>query len=937
MKRGPGAPVGPGGDRSDEMRLTGNAYRNSPHQIGDGNLQVNTWNLPREGRAQVVGWMPDVGRWIDRETATRQVLAGLDPRRSAPGPVVVHGPAGVGKTLLARAVAQEARRAGRRWFSGELFIDVDNRPGDVRTPGDVLSRALRLLAVVLDRPVPGAGALEEQRGLFCRYLLDHAEAHGKPMLIVVDGATTAEQVTPFLPPGGTGRLLVTSRGQMAELLDEHAGFHALDRLAPSDAVALLESVVGHALGGDRRIADDSEAALAVADLCDRLPFALMRAAHLLVTRPGMSAGALRDRLADSSNRLGELRSGDRSVRSTLNETYRLLSTPAQRMLQLLPLHPGADIGVHAAAALAGVSPALAGDRLSELHGLRFLERGTGYDGYRFESLVLLYAQERCREVAAVEREAAFARLVDHYDVTVGAAVTRLPGEARRARRPYGKTSRRGRAPHSAARAAEGLRATGSALAWLDAERPNLVAAMVRSQDHPSSRNRAVSLALALTPYFDLRKHWDDWVLSHEVAAHAAERLGLAERRSDLLRETGRAYHQQGLLEEALGYYRKAVDAWPSRKGHHPEEAVSLLYRALSELDAPQRAGDEGVAALSTVLEQCERPPGHWQAQETGSGIAAILNNLGVVEARRGNDRRALICHERAVEHSERARDRGSEGRSLLHLGNAHMRSGDPRAACDSYERALRAFPAEDSFGRGQAAYNLGLARAASGDVRETRQRLEAAARYFSEVHPGAARHTARDLERRAREAHRSVRRLFGRRASLRRIPLKPLSPLVALPPAAALLLDDVSPHTPDMLALGRPLPDGHTASHGLVEPSPPDDAALAALPVGGVADATGPAASPLPVDAAEERPPSPLRATYSGTGGSRTHGRAGGHRPSAVASDEAPSSSDYGSSSDCHSSSSSSSDSHGSSSSYDDDSSSGSGASSSSGYGDDPY
>ncbi len=312
--------------------------------------------------------MPDVGRWIDRENETRQVLARLDPRRGAIGPVVVHGPAGVGKTLLARAVAQEARRTGRRWFSGELLIDLDNRTGDVGAPGDGLSRALHLLAEALDRSVPEQVAPDEQRQLFGHYLLGHAEQHGKPMLIVVDGATAAEQVTPFLPPGGTGRLLVTSRGQLAELLDEHAAFHALGRLGAADAVALLEAVVEHALGTDRRIADDPEGALEVAELCDRLPFALMRAARILVTRPGMSVGSLRERLVDSSDRLGELGTGDRGVRSALGESYRLLSAPAQRMLRLLPLHPGPDIGVHAAAALAGVSPARAADRLNELHG-----------------------------------------------------------------------------------------------------------------------------------------------------------------------------------------------------------------------------------------------------------------------------------------------------------------------------------------------------------------------------------------------------------------------------------------------------------------------------------------------------------------------------------------------------------------------------------------
>src|SRR5690606_12005419 len=512
-------------------------------------------------------------------------------------------------------------------------------------------------------------------------------------------------------------------------------------------------VVGHALSLDRRVAEDPESARAVAVLCDGLPFALMRAAQQLVTWPGLSVGRLRDRLSDAASRLTELDTGDRSVRATLDVSYRMLSSHARALLPLLALHPGPDIGVHAAAALAAVSPLVAARRLRELHELRFIERNTGYDGYRFESLVLLYARERCADVADEEREAAFVRLMDHYVVTARQAADWLPGTGHRLRASAHGTTGEGPAPHSGARARTGLSSTASALAWLDAERPNLVAAMVRAQSHRSTREHVVSLALGLTPFFDLRKHWDDWVLTHEAAARSARHLGLPEEESHLLTEVGRACHQQGLLREALSFYGKALDVGDSSDAHL-NPALPLMYRALSEIDEHARPGEEVVAALKRVLEACGRRPA-LTALHAADGMAALLNHLGVIEARRGDDLRALARHEQAADRSRLGGGGREKGQSLLHLGNVQVRTGDPQAARNSYQQAFHAFPEEDRFSRGQAAYNLALAWAASGEARETREWLEAAVRHFSEVAPDATRHEARALEQRARAAHRS--------------------------------------------------------------------------------------------------------------------------------------------------------------------------------------
>src|SRR5690606_8844798 len=102
----------------------------------------------------------------------------------------------------------------------------------------------------------------------------------------------------------------------------------------------------------------------------------------------------------------------------------------------------------------------------------------------------------------------------------------------------------------------------------------------------------------------------------------------------------------------------------------------------------------------------------------------------------------------------------------------------------------------------------------------------------------------------------------------RRDPAQPLSPLAVLPPVGALLLADVSPDALDGpdgpggpggprgpgSVLADRFPDGYAASHGLREPTPPDDSVLTALPPGTATHGDETPASPLPLDGAEERP-----------------------------------------------------------------------------------
>lgn len=121
----------------------------------------------------------------------------------------------------------------------------------------------------------------------------------------------------------------------------------LDILPVDDAVALFTSVVG------RERADDRSRIVEIVDRCGLLPLAIEIAASRFKARPSWTLGHLAQRLSRKTGRLAEIRHDTESVARAFEMTYRSLPTEQQEAFRLLGVHPGPDIGLHAAAALFG--------------------------------------------------------------------------------------------------------------------------------------------------------------------------------------------------------------------------------------------------------------------------------------------------------------------------------------------------------------------------------------------------------------------------------------------------------------------------------------------------------------------------------------------------------------------------------------------------------
>jgi len=257
--------------------------------------------------------------FVGRATELAAIRAALDGVRHRPVAVAVHGPGGVGKSAL---VLCAAHAAAGEFPDGQLYADLHgatltSAPVSVAT---VLARFLRGLGV---SPAEISGDPDEDAGRLRSVLA------GRRVLMVLDNAADAEQVTPLLPATAGCAVLITSRRPLGPL---DAAVLPLPPLSEAEAVCLLAELIGPG-----RVRAEPEAAARVVRHGDRLPLAVRVAGARLAARPGWPVALLADRLDDDAARLDELCHGDQAVRACLRVGYRDLSAAdpvAARALRL---------------------------------------------------------------------------------------------------------------------------------------------------------------------------------------------------------------------------------------------------------------------------------------------------------------------------------------------------------------------------------------------------------------------------------------------------------------------------------------------------------------------------------------------------------------------------------------------------------------------------
>ncbi|RKE11273.1 AfsR/SARP family transcriptional regulator [Catellatospora citrea] len=381
-----------GVDPGEELR---EAYDRLLHQRTQPGRAESPAALPRPAQLP-----PGLPAFSGRDALLADARAAL-ARPGGPRLLAIDGMPGVGKSALAVHLAHEFA-AG--YPDGQLYVDLRGYGREpVMSPAEALRGFLGSLGVSQEG-IPAE--LHAQAGLY------RSRLAGRRVLVVLDNCRDAEQVRHLLPGTPDCLVIVTSRSRLSTL-QTAAGAHPLPVGLPGvdDARAMLLGMLGAGRG-----AADPAAVDAVVAGCGRLPLALAVVAARAASLPPTPLAQIATELAREPESLDGFDGDDpqTGLRAVFSWSYQALSAPAARLFRLLPAHPGPDVSIAGAAALAGVAPRVARALLGELSRAHLVSEDLP-GRYRTHGLLLAYATELGEETdSPAERAAAQLRCLQFH-------------------------------------------------------------------------------------------------------------------------------------------------------------------------------------------------------------------------------------------------------------------------------------------------------------------------------------------------------------------------------------------------------------------------------------------------------------------------------------------------------------------------------------------
>lgn len=521
-----------------------------------------------------------------------------------------------------------------------------------------------------------------------RAMVYQSRLRGRSLLLVLDNVADTAQVRPLLPAEPKCRVLITSRSRLSSLDDTR--HITLDVLNPSEAADLFVSITGTA---------PDEVVTRVVERCAGLPLTIRIAAARLRAHPAWTVKKLDRRFAAEADRLDELDDGEHPLLAVFRLSLRQLTPAEARLFGLLALHPGEDLHLQAATALAGLPPWETDRLLNRLHDAYLLTQPAP-DRYGFHDLLKLFAAD-----VVTEREGAFRRLLDF---TVQAAAH---GDHLLTSRRFVRKRVFGEHPPEPIPLAD----DESALSWFRAEWRGLVS-LCRVSGERGEHDRCWQLAHFLRGFFFTAKLWDPWIATHQWARSSAQALGDRWVLATTTANLGVAFVDNGDLEAAIACYDDALAIYRELDDGHGEN-MTLAHRAwadhycgkhteaLRDFQQAQafytRMGnrrdaaitDRGIALVLIPLVRAAEAAALASStltafDELGLDLdaAMALNCLGWAWFHAGHYDRATVAYHDAAERAQACGSSYETARAYTGIGNIAAARGEHDLAADFWER-----------------------------------------------------------------------------------------------------------------------------------------------------------------------------------------------------------------------------------------------------------
>ncbi len=550
----------------------------------------------------------------------------------------IQGPGGVGKTTLALKLADLLTL---QYPDAQFYLDLK---GGSAQPISVAEAQASIIRAYL----PTVRLPENEVELGQLY---NSALMGKRVIVLLDNAVNAQQVTPLIAPDGCVTI-VTSRNHISL---PGMFYKQLDCLSSLESRNLLLKVVPHINGHAGR----------VAELCGYLPLALRLAASALLDCAGQ-------KVSEYVERLEGLRLPERSARgaslplesslapsaqamrpidAALSLNYGLLSPGLKKLWRMLSVfHDTFD--VNAAASVWKINPVRAANALDRLMALSLIERNRATGRYRLHDMMAQFADAQSNDQ---ERTVARQRFSAHYQSVLH--------EADALYEQGGEILKQG-------------------LELVDLEWSNIQAGQVWAATHVDDDRAARELCNSYPDagkyVLDLRQHPRERIRWSEAGLGAAQKLKRRKAAVRHLAALGDSYTDLAEVHHAIECYEQALQI-AREAGDRRGEAESLsglgtAYYLGSGLKLAQQLHKEAMDLFASLGAR---------RGETNS-----LGNLGLVYFAMGDLRNALMLFDQQLKAAREIGDRRSESQALGGLGLSHYATGNAKRAADLFNQQL---------------------------------------------------------------------------------------------------------------------------------------------------------------------------------------------------------------------------------------------------------